>query len=424
MKPSQKLGASIINLRKLALASIACVTLSANAATVWTGPLITYTQPAAHNPTIPSNQDRITDRVWLTRAKHDRMFNAKTETFCIRGVSPADTEWATGTLANIANLKFKDFSTWVDGLGGGRVSTKIVGINAVCHLKTDDIYFSIKFSSWTPNGVGGYSYQRSTPAAAVPPTVTITTPANAAEFVAPASVDVVADAAVTGGTVTNVAFFANTTSLGSDQTAPFRVTASNLGAGSYALTAVATAAGISTTSSVVNIKVISPPSPTITITGPANATVFAAPAKVQLVADAAVTGGSVTNVEFFGNLVSFGNVKAPPFRITTPDLSAGAYALRAVATAAGISSTSSVVNITVVTPVTITSSLPQIANGRFSFDYTANPGLVYSVQNSSNLLDWVPIVTNTATSSPVHFSDDFVPTGARFYRVKRLPNPQ
>jgi hypothetical protein len=136
-----------------------------------------------------------------------------------------------------------------------------------------------------------------------------------------------------------------------------------------------------------------------------------------------VAGGSVTNVAFFASTNSLGAVQSAPFTITAGGLAAGPYALTAVATAGGISATSSVVNITVVSPVPITLSSPRITNSQFAFDYSANPGLSYVVQNSSNLIDWLPLVTNVPASNSVHFTDSFTPNGARYYRVGRLPNP-
>jgi len=162
--------------------------------------------------------------------------------------------------------------------------------------------------------------------------------------------------------------------------------------------------------------------PPVSITNPPSGAVFAAPAIVQVQAATAMSG-LVTNVEFLSNGVSLGSDPTAPFSITTGSLAAGPYALTAVATAAGISATSSVVNITVVSPVNILLTAPQVTNNVFSFDYTANPGLRYVVQNSLNLTDWLSVVTNVAAGSPVHYTSPFLPNGARYYRVGRLPNP-
>jgi hypothetical protein len=253
------------------------------------------------------------------------------------------------------------------------------------------------------------------------PTISITNPASGSMFVAPTNVSIGANAAVAGGTVTNVQFFTNGVSFKSVLTAPFTFTATNLAVGAYAFKAVATASGISATSAVVNITVVG--TPTTSITNPAGGAVFAAPANLKLGASATVIGGTVTNVQFFANGASQGAVSVAPFTFTSSALTAGSYALSAVATASAISTTSAVVNVTVVNPVAANLSGATVNNGQFSFSYSANPGLSYVVQSSSNLLNWVSLVTNAAPASPVLFTNALNSTGAQFYRVGRLPNP-
>jgi hypothetical protein len=241
--------------------------------------------------------------------------------------TPTDTLWAFGTLDNYDAYAYQTFDSFRDG----DLSKLLVGNPMVVYLVNEDVYLSLTFSAW-PKGGGFFAYTRSTPPTVGPaPSVTITNPANGAVFAAPANVIIGANAKVDSGAVTNVAFFANVTSVGTAQSAPFTVTAGNLATGQYALTAVATAEGVSTTSSVVNI--------------------------------------------------------------------------------------------TVVTPVSITLSQPRMTNSQFAFDYTANPGLSYVVQNSSNLVNWSSLVTNISNSNSVPFTDSFIPGGARYYRVGRMPNP-
>ena len=128
------------------------------AATVWTGPLITYNQPTP-DPTQASNQDRITPEVWLTRAASKGLFNAFSETNAT-ALSPADTEWAFGTPDNYASLHYTNWLAWLNGAS----PTTLVGQPVVLHLVSDDIYISIEFTLWVPGGSGGFAYQRSTPA--------------------------------------------------------------------------------------------------------------------------------------------------------------------------------------------------------------------------------------------------------------------
>jgi hypothetical protein len=203
----------------------------------------------------------------------------------------------------------------------------------VVHLINQDIYLSLIFTSWPPSAGGGFGYDRSTPAAVVAP------------------------------------------------------------------------------------------SPTVNITSPTNNTTLAAPANVTVIASASVSGGgAVTNVTFFEGNTLLGSRPNPPFTLTTNNLGAGPYAFTAVATAAGISATSTVVNVSVVSPVATTLAAPAAANNQFSFNFSANPGLRYVVESSSNLLNWTPVVTNVAAGSPVLFTNTILPGGS-FYRVGRLPNP-
>ena len=104
------------------------------------------------------NQDRITNNVWITRANNQGIFNIVTETNYTDFSSPADTEWAIGTTANIGSLTFQN---WEDTSGSNPPS--LVNQDMVVHLITDDIYIDIKFTSWQSGGAGGgFTYERST----------------------------------------------------------------------------------------------------------------------------------------------------------------------------------------------------------------------------------------------------------------------
>ena len=88
--------------------------------------------------------------------------------------------------------------------------------------------------------------------------------------------------------------------------------------------------------------------PTVSLTGPASGTSFAAPANLALAATAADLDGTVTNVAFYQGTTLLGNATSAPFTFTTANLFAGSYALTAVATDNnGLSATSSVVNVTI-----------------------------------------------------------------------------
>ena len=164
--------------------------------------------------------------------------------------------------------------------------------------------------------------------------------------------------------------------------------------------------------------------PSVTITNPVSGAVFAAPANVILQANAADADGSVTNVQFFRDTTLLGADTGAPFSIVASNLAAGSYALKAVAVDnRGLSSASAVVNISVVTPVALALSPPLLSNGLFQFNYSANAGLRYVIENSSDLASWTAVTTNTASGSNEKFEDAFSVGLLRFYRVGRLPNP-
>ena len=130
--------------------------LQAQGTTIWDGPIFTYNQPSP-DPTQAANQDRLTSNVWLTRAALQGLFNAKTESSYTHFFSPADTAWSYGTLANYASLSYTNWETW-----NGHNPPSMVGRDAVVHLISDDIYLSLRFTSWGASG-GGFAYTRSTP---------------------------------------------------------------------------------------------------------------------------------------------------------------------------------------------------------------------------------------------------------------------
>jgi regulation of enolase protein 1 (concanavalin A-like superfamily) len=73
-----------------------------------------------------------------------------------------------------------------------------------------------------------------------PLSVTITTPAAQTHFVAPATIAITADASDADGQVTQVEFYADGARLGSASTPPYTFSWTNVAAGSYSLSAIAT----------------------------------------------------------------------------------------------------------------------------------------------------------------------------------------
>jgi plastocyanin len=166
--------------------------------------------------------------------------------------------------------------------------------------------------------------------------------------------------------------------------------------------------------------------PTVSITNPASGAVFAAPANVTIQASASDSDGTVTNVHFLIGSTNLGNVTVAPYSIVVNSLAAGSYTLSAVASDNGSATATNQVTISVVTPVSVLLSAPLPAPPtEFSFSYTANAGLSYIVQRSTNLVstDWTTLITNTAGSGSINFTDLNATVNPAFYRVGRLPNP-
>lgn len=407
-------NASTVILQGIVPALLSAAIPLTHASTVWNGPTINFSHTSV------GVNDQLTSGVALTRGNGGGLYNAVTESFASGGTSPSDTKWAVGSLANFNTLTYGACP-----LESGERPPNDVGTTYVVHLINEDIYLSIKLTSWTSGGTG-FAYTRSTPAAVIPPTptISITNPVGGAVFSAPANVSIGASAAVSSGTVTNVQFFTNGVLLRTVLTAPFNFT-NALPAGAYALKAVATASGISATSAVVNITVDAPPA--VTITNPASGAVFSAPANITIRASASDGDGTVTNVQFLVGPNVLTNISSGTFTGTTNNLAAASYTLTAIASDNfGIKNSNSI-SISVVTPVatTLSGMSASAASANFQFSYLANVGLNYVIQRSTNLVstNWLSLLTNTAVSSTVIFTDNNATNSAGYYRVGRLPNP-
>ena len=126
--------------------------------TIYTGEIITFTKADGADPSEESNQDRITDNVWITRGNNGgQIYNAAIENAFNKDNSPLDTEWALGTTdQGIDNLTFDTFRNTI-------TPKNVVGEDLVLHLVTDDVYIDIRFTAWSEgNGGsgGGFAYDR------------------------------------------------------------------------------------------------------------------------------------------------------------------------------------------------------------------------------------------------------------------------
>lgn len=155
----QMIRAHALLIRPICFAILLFPQCSTVAATIWNGPTITFSESTT-DTSDPDNQDRITDQVWITRGGTEGIFNIAQEPGFTHFSSPKDTMWADGTLDNPASLNYTDWNTWAKLTHSGPPST--VGVNAVMHLVSDDIYIAVKFTFWGGSG-GLFTYQRTTP---------------------------------------------------------------------------------------------------------------------------------------------------------------------------------------------------------------------------------------------------------------------
>jgi len=177
----------------------------------------------------------------------------------------------------------------------------------------------------------------------------------------------------------------------------------------------------------VNVQMAVNAPPTVALTSPTNGATLAAPWAGAIKATASDTDDAVSTVAFFAGSTLLGTVTNPAANVsfTVPNLAAGSYVLKAVATdSRGAMTTSATVTVNVIAPSPITITSPQRPSATsFKFSYSANPGLSYSVWRARVFPNWVPIATNTATSSSVTFTDPNAIGPVNFYSVQRQPNP-
>jgi hypothetical protein len=220
-----------------------------------------------------------------------------------------------------------------------------------------------------------------------PPTVSITAPANNS-VATPATLAITASANSSGGYISTLALYDGAT-LVSTYTVPtntaslsYTFTPSGVATGPHSYTVKVTDNhNISATSNVVNVTVY--PSPTVSLTAPANGALFMAPALLALQATASSPNGSIVRVEFFQGGASLGAVTTAPYNLVWNNVSAGGYSLTVKVTdSVGATATATPVAITVAASPTV--AVTNLANGATVTNDSVNvSGTVQATANSS-----------------------------------------
>jgi hypothetical protein len=191
----------------------------------------------------------------------------------------------------------------------------------------------------------------------IPPTVTITSPANNSEFNTGDTIIISASASDTDGTIGSVSFYSGTTLLAYDAIAPFTCNIDNAAAGAYSFKCVAYDnsgdSGVSTTVNVTVGSIVNIP-PTVTITSPANNSEFNTGDTIIINASASDTDGTIGSVSFYNGTTLLANDTIAPFTCNIDNATAGAYSFKCVAyDNSGDSGVSTTVNVTVADIVNI-----------------------------------------------------------------------
>lgn len=269
--------------------------------------------------------------------------------------------------------------------------------------------------------IGAHEFKSAAAPANQLPAVSITAPANNAEFSTGASVSVSADASDKDGTIAKVEFFNGTAKLGEDSTTPYIFEWKNVAEGSYTISAKATDnGGGTTTSSPVKIEVVSAAnaSPVVTITAPTDNSKFSAGSSILVTADASDKDGTVSKVEFYNGPNKLGEDTTSPFAFEWKNASEGSHTLTAKATDnGGGSATSSPVEIEVTKTANVLPTV-SITSPATNSKFTASNSITINANavDSDGSVAKVEFYNGTEklgedSSSPFSFVWDNVPAG-------------
>jgi hypothetical protein len=184
----------------------------------------------------------------------------------------------------------------------------------------------------------------------VPPSVSLTSPAEGSSLSNSSVVAIAATAADNDGTIARVEFYDGAALLGSDITSPYSFSWTGGRTGSHVLTAVAyDNLGAKTTSPARTVTLGGNASPVVSLTSPTDGSEYQAPGSLTLTATASDTDGSVARVEFYSGTRLLGADTSSPYSFVWTGVLAGSYALTAVARDnAGAMTVSSTKDVTVV----------------------------------------------------------------------------
>tara|TARA_X000000950_G_scaffold288885_2_gene408097 strand:- start:555 stop:1967 length:1413 start_codon:yes stop_codon:yes gene_type:complete len=118
---------------------------------------VVFTKQDFADWTLPENQDRIAETVWITRKHNQSIFNiAHEDGYSVSNGSPLGTLWAN---SSTENAQSSDFTSFVTMHGGNPQS--IINDTVSLYLSDYERYFDLVFLSYSGgNSGGGFSYMR------------------------------------------------------------------------------------------------------------------------------------------------------------------------------------------------------------------------------------------------------------------------
>jgi len=251
----------------------------------------------------------------------------------------------------------------------------------------------------------------------IAPTVSITSPGNNVSYTAPANITLTATASATNATISKVSFYNGTTLLGTATSSPYTYIWTNVSAGGYSLTAIATdSTGATGTSSAVSITVNSNAAPTVIL----NTYIYSytAPAIVYMTATASEIGGTITKVEFYNGSTLINTSTVPEIGSTNTydflwyNLAPGNYSLTAKAYGSNNNvGTSAPVSFTVNDlPIVSLTANSYAASAPASFTLTASAAEPYGTISQVEFYNGSTLL-GTTTTSPYTYNWNNVPAG-------------
>ena len=119
------------------------------------GEVVVFTKQDSADWTLPENQDRIADSVWITRKHNQSIINIALESG-MTNISPLNTLWSRNSIINTEMSDFMTFRSMNDNNPQG-----LIGDTISLYLPQYDMYFNVIFSSFSGgNSGGGFSYSR------------------------------------------------------------------------------------------------------------------------------------------------------------------------------------------------------------------------------------------------------------------------